>query len=197
MTGNTTGRAVDVFVGREWVVLLRGVTAIVFGVLAFTLPSLTHTRLVTLFGVYAMFHGLISLIGSIGGRGRLGCVLLGTEGIIGIWAGVFTVRASSPSPIASVVLIWLWAVGTGALQIAEAIRLRKEMSGDIWLALSGLVTVFFAWLLWLRSFFGVIGLAMLIAVFALVWGAVELLLGRELRAMRHHRLHGPGYTGAV
>jgi uncharacterized membrane protein HdeD (DUF308 family) len=188
MSANTPARSADVFVGREWLVLLRGVTAIAIGVLALTIPDMTEAKLMKLFGVYALFHGLISLVGSVGGRGRLGCVLLGTEGIVGLAAGIFTLRTSLSPPIASIMFIWLWAIATGVLQIVEAFRLRKEISGDVWLALGGVVTVFFGWILWLRPFVGAIGLAVLIAAFALVWGVFEILLGRELRAIRRGRL---------
>ena len=94
------------------------------------------------------------------------------------------------TPLASITLIWLWATGTGVLQIVEAIRLRKHISGDIWLALGGLVTLCFGWIVWLRPFVGMIGLAVTIAVFALLWGLFELLLGRELRSLRQGRLAG-------
>jgi uncharacterized membrane protein HdeD (DUF308 family) len=95
---------------------------------------------------------------------------------------------SLPTPFASIVFIWLWAVATGVLQLVEAVRLRKEISGDLWLALGGVVTLCFGWIVFLRPFIGLIGLAVIIAVFALVWGVFELLLGRELRAVRHGRL---------
>ena len=197
MSGNSSSRSADVFVGREWIVLLRGVIAIAFGVLAVTIPFMAQARLVKLFGVYALFHGLLSLVASIGGRGRLGCVLLRAEGMIGFFAGIFTLRTSLTPPMVSIMLIWLWAIVTGVLQIVEAIRLRKELSGNVWLALSGLVTLFFGVILWLWPFFGAIRLAMLIAAFALIWGVFEILLGRELRAMRRDRLEGPAPTGAT
>jgi len=189
MTGGSAGRSGVVFQGREWVVLLRGVVAIAFAVAAFTWPSMTQAKLENLFGVYALSHGLLSLVGAIGGRGRPGCVLLATEGAVGLWAGLFAFK-SLPTPFASIVFIWLWAAVTGILQLVEAVRLRKEISGDVWLALGGVVTLCFGWIVWLRPFIGLIGLAVIIAVFALVWGVFELLLGRELRSLRHGRLAG-------
>ena len=197
MSGNTSSRSADVFVGRGWILLLRGVIGITFGVLAVTIPFMAQAKLVKLFGVYALFHGLLSLVGAIGGRGGLGCVLLGTEGMLGFFAGIFTLRTSMPPPMISIMLIWVWAIITGALQIVEAIRLRKEISGDVWLALSGVVAVLFGAILWLGPFFGAIRLAALIAAFALIWGVFEILLGRELRAMRRGRLEGPSPTSAT
>jgi uncharacterized membrane protein HdeD (DUF308 family) len=76
MIGNPAGRSRVVFEGREWVLLLRGLVAIAFAVAALTWPSITQAKLVNLFGVYALSHGLLSLLGAIGGRGQPGCMLL-------------------------------------------------------------------------------------------------------------------------
>lgn len=175
----------DLFEGRGWVVILRGLTAVAFGVLAFTWPSLTLRRLVWLFALYALVHGVLSMLAAIGSRGQKGCLLLGTEGVVGLVAGGLTLLTSSASPMAFVLLVWLWAIATGALRIAEAIRLRKELRGDAWLLLSGVVVVLFAGMLVLRPIVGVLGLAMMIAVSALVWGIFEILLGWELRSVGH------------
>jgi uncharacterized membrane protein HdeD (DUF308 family) len=179
-----------VFQGREWIVLLRGVVAVAFAVAAFTWPSMTQLKLIHLFGVYALAHGLLSLIGAIGGRGQPGCLLLGTEGVVGLWAGAFALKTSLPTPFASIAFIWLWAAATGILQVVEAIRLRKEISGNVWLALGGLVTISFGWIVGLRPFIGFVGPAIIVAAFALVWGIFELLLGKELRSIRHGPVAG-------
>lgn len=185
MVGNSAERSGVVFEGREWVVLLRGVVAIAFAVAALTWPSMTRVKLGNLFGVYALSHGLLSLVGAISGRGQPGSMLLGTEGAVGLWAGLFTWKSSLPTPFASIVVIWLWAAGTGILQIVEAIRLRKEISGAGWLALAGAVSLGFGLIVWIRPF-----LAVIIARFALVWGLAEILLGRQLRSQQHRRLAG-------
>ena len=173
------------FMGGGWIVLLRGVTAIAFAVIAFAWPPMTNAKLALLFGLYALVHGTLSLIAAIGGRGRRGSWLLANEGVIGLFAGLLTLRTPSPGPMAAVFFVWLWAIAAGILRIAEAIRLRKEISGEIWLMLSGLVTVLFGLILLLRPIVGVIGMALLTGGFALVWGVFEILLGRDLRAARH------------
>ena len=180
----------ELFSGRGWVVLLRGLTAVAFGVLAIAWP-MTLVRLVMLFGIYALVHGILSAAAAIGGRGQRGCLLLGVEGAVGLWAGVMTLRSSHPAPMAFVFLVWLWAIATGVLRIIEAIRLRKEIPGDIWLALSGIVTLFLGLLLFSRRIIGgAVGLGLLIAIFAVVWGVLEILLGWELRVLRHGRPTG-------
>ena len=187
MSDNCTTRSDELFHGRGWVVLLRGLTAIAFGVLAFAWPGVTLKRLVLLFGLYAIVHGVLSVAAAIGNRGQHGCVLMAIEGILGLWAGVMTLSTSLPAPMAFVLLVWLWAIATGIIRIIEAIQLRKDIPGDIWLALSGVVTVLFGIMLVSRMFVGVIGLALLIAAFALICGVFEILLGWELRGVRHVR----------
>jgi uncharacterized membrane protein HdeD (DUF308 family) len=189
MTDSPAGRTGFVFEGREWMVLMRGVVAIAFAVAAFTWPSMTQAKLVNLFGVYALSHGALSLAGAIGGRGQPGCMLLGMEGAVGLCAGWFAL-SSLPSPLVSIGFMWLWAATTGILQIVEAVRFRREVSGNAWLALGGLVMLCFGWTVWLRPFIGMIGLAVTIAVLALLWGVFELLFGKELRDLRHGRPAG-------
>ena len=108
MSDNVTTRSDELFHGRGWVVLLRGLTAVAFGVLAFAWPGVTLPRLVLLFGLYAIVHGILSLAAAIGNRGQHGCVLMGIEGTLGLWAGVMTLSTSLPAPMAFVLLVWLW-----------------------------------------------------------------------------------------
>jgi uncharacterized membrane protein HdeD (DUF308 family) len=169
MIFGSVGNSGDVFHGRGSVLLLRGLFAIVFAVLTVTLPSMTQDRLVGLFGVYALIHGLLSFIAAIAGRGQPGSVLLAIEGVVGLWAGLFALSSSLPTPFVSIVFIWSWAAGTGVLQIMEAIRLRG-VSGALWLGLAGLVMLSFGFIVWLRP---PIFLASIIARFALLWGDIR------------------------
>jgi uncharacterized membrane protein HdeD (DUF308 family) len=173
----------ELFEGRAWLVILRGLMAIAFGLLAIAWPDLSMRRLVVLFGLYALLHGALSLTAAVGHRGQRGSLLLGTEGYIGILAGVLTLRTRSATPMALVFFVWLWAIASGILRIAEAVRLRKTLAGDVWLMLSGVVIVIFGGMLMLRPIIGAVGLAVVISVSALIWGVFEILLGWEIR---HH-----------
>jgi len=183
----TPTKGSEVFRGRGWVVLLRGLIAVVFGLLGLLAGRRVSLRtLILLFGIYAIVHGILSLTAAIGGYGQRGCLLLGIEGVIGVLAGGMTLYRSHPPMMAFVFLLWLWAVATGILRIAEAIRLRKEFPGDVWLALSGVSTLFLGLMLFSnRIIGGVVGLALLIATCAVIWGVFEILLGWELRTVRY------------
>ena len=176
----------DLYRGRAWIVVLRGLTAMVFGILAFAWPGMNLRRLVVLFGLYAILHGILSIVAAVGNRGKPGCGLLATEGIVGLFAGAMTFQSRSPSAKAVVFFIWLWAVATGILRIAEAIRMRRHLLGDIWLMLSGLAAVFLGGMLLARPRIGMLGLASMIAVFAFLWGVFEVIVGWETRVRRQH-----------
>jgi uncharacterized membrane protein HdeD (DUF308 family) len=174
-----------VFASRWWVVLLRGIIAIAFGVLAFAWPGVTVATLVLLFGFYALVDGIFSLLTAIGGRRhREDRWLLALEGIVGIWIGVVTLRDPALTAVVLVFLISIWAMATGFLRIAAAIRLRQAISGEVWLALSGVLSVLFALMLILRPAVGALGLVWVIAGYALILGVFEIMLGVELRGVR-------------
>jgi uncharacterized membrane protein HdeD (DUF308 family) len=99
---------VILFAGRWWTVPLRGIIAIVFGVIAFASPGVTLATLVLLFGGYALVDGIFSLLAALGGRRRRDDRwLLALEGIVGLWAGVVTLRAPA---ITAVVLVFFISI---------------------------------------------------------------------------------------
>jgi uncharacterized membrane protein HdeD (DUF308 family) len=183
---DSSTKAVGMFLGRWWTVLLRGVAAVAFGVLMFAWPHLTVAKLVLLFGIYALTHGTVSLIAAIANRQKSrNRLLLVFEGVIGIWAGLVTLRSPLTTAMVLIFFIWVWALVTGILRIFEAIRLRREITGEVWLALSGVVLILFAFMLRLRPVQGAFDLAWVIGACALLFGLFEIMLGRELRSMQH------------
>jgi uncharacterized membrane protein HdeD (DUF308 family) len=173
------------FAGRWWALVLRGIIAIAFGILAFAWPQVTLATLVLLFGWYALVDGIFSLISALGGnRTREDRWLLTLEGIVGLWVGIVTLRAPVITSLVLVFFISIWAMATGFLRIAAAFRLRKEISGEVWLVMSGLISVLFAVMLMLRPLLGALSLVWVIAGFALVLGLTLLMLGFELRSWR-------------
>jgi uncharacterized membrane protein HdeD (DUF308 family) len=186
MLGDDTATGVvRLFASRWWVVLLRGIIAIAFGVAAFAWPAVTVASLVLLFGWYAFIDGVFSLGTAIGGRrDREHRWWLVLEGIVGIWLGVVTLRAPAVTALMLVFFISIWAMTTGLLRIGAAFRLRKDISGELWLALSGVLSILFAFMLILRPGVGLLGLVWVVAIYALILGVFEILLGVELRAVR-------------
>jgi uncharacterized membrane protein HdeD (DUF308 family) len=184
---------IGLFTRNWWVLLLRGIVAILFGLLAFTRPGMTLAALVLLFGAYALVDGIFSLLAAFTGwRHRENRWLLVLEGLIGLGAGLVTLRAPAITGVALVFFIAVWALATGVLKIVESIRLRNEISGEFWLALSGIASVVFAFLVMLRPAAGALAMVWVIGWYALFMGVMLVMLGLKLRRLRRpdHLLGG-------
>lgn len=183
---------------RWWTVLLRGIAAVVFGILAFAWPHLTISTLILLFGYYALIHGIFALGTAIGYRQEaVNRWLLALEGVVGIGAGIVTLRSPATTTVILIFFVWIWALVTGVVRIAEAIRLRKQIQGEMWLALSGVVTIAFGLMLRLRPIAGLVALAWIIAAYALLFGLLEIMLSLELRALKRTAIDRTQWGGGL
>jgi uncharacterized membrane protein HdeD (DUF308 family) len=172
-----------------WLVLLRGVAAIVFGVLTWFYPAITLTVLMLFFGAYLLVDGALSVWTAISGRRHheyWWVLLLG--GMVGIVVGIFTLVIPGITALALLFYIAIWAVATGVLQIVAAIRLRKEIQGEWLLILSGLLSVIFGLLLIMQPRVGALAVLWLIAVYAVLFGILLVLLAFRMRSVGT-RLH--------
>jgi uncharacterized membrane protein HdeD (DUF308 family) len=141
-------------------------------------------KLVLLFRIYALTHGIVSLIVAIANRQRARSRFLQAfKGVIRIWADTVTMRSLVISAIVLIFFIWV-CVSDGNLEV-EAIRLRKEISGEVWLALSGVVLILFALILRLRPVLGTFDLVWMVGGCALLFRLFETMMGREVRFMQH------------
>ncbi len=133
-----------------WVSVIRGVAAIVFGVMAFAYPGLTVATLVLFFGVWVLIDGVFRVVGAIGHHAsdpEWGFHII--IGIVGIVVGFLTFHAPKITALALIIYIAAWALTIGATEIALAIKLRQEIKGEWFLILMGLASIFFAvMLLW-------------------------------------------------
>lgn len=165
-----------------WVFLLRGIFAILFGVIAWLWPGLTLETLVLFFGAFALVSGVFQVFAAFAGRSQHEqWWLLLLEGLLGIAVGFLTWRAPGITALALVLYIAAWALVTGVLEIVAAIRLRKEIEGEFWLGLSGLLSVGFAVLLMISPGAGALALLWIIAAYAVVFGVFLILLAFRVR----------------
>jgi uncharacterized membrane protein HdeD (DUF308 family) len=169
--------------GRNWwLVLLRGIAAIVFGLLAWAWPGVTLVTLVLFWGAYALVDGVAALIGGWktkdGGRPMWTVVLVG---LVGIAAGIFTFLQPGVTAIALLILIAVWAIVQGVLEISAAIRLRKEIQNEWLLILCGLLSVAFGVLMILNPGAGAIAVLWLIGAFAVAYGVLLVILSLKLK----------------
>jgi uncharacterized membrane protein HdeD (DUF308 family) len=166
-----------------WLLLLRGIAAIVFGVLAFAWPGLTLLTLILLYGAFALTDGVIAIIAAIKGGAPTARWWLAIAGILGIAVGVFTFMLPGMTALILLFTMAGWAVAIGVLQIIGAIRLRKEIDNEWLLILSGVLSVLFGLGVMLYPGAGALALVWVIGSYAIIAGI--LYIGLAIRLKKH------------
>ncbi len=166
---------------RWWALVLRGLAAIAFGILAMLKPSAGLLALVVVWGAYAIVDGVSRVALSIrGARVVRGWGWLLAGGLVGIAAGVFTFLRPGITAVALLVVIAGWAVLTGIAEIATAVRLRRVMHGEWMLAASGVLSIVFGLLVAMMPGAGALAITWLVALYAIVLGGLLVGLGFRL-----------------
>lgn len=165
-----------------WLVVLRGVLAILFGAAAFFMPGLAWLSLIVLFGTYAILDGVFAMMsGLISSKFSPRWWVFLLEGLVSVAAG--TIALVRPD-IAGIALVWLiagWAVLTGVLEILAAVRLRKEITNEWMLGFGGFVSIVLGALLFFQPAAGGLVITLMIGAYALIFGIALVALGLRLR----------------
>jgi len=172
-----------------WIFTVRGVIAIAFGLASLLWPTLTLGVMVLLFGLFALFEGLLAILTSFGRGDEKGGWTLLFEGLVGLLVCVIVLLGSSLGSIlwprvAAVMLVYYiagWAILAGLFKTITAFRIRTEVKGEWVLGLSGLISILVGLILILRPGAGVLAVAWLIGIFAIILGIFQLLLGLKFR----------------
>jgi uncharacterized membrane protein HdeD (DUF308 family) len=175
-----------------WMVLVQGICAVLFGLLAIFLPGLTIGVLVLLFGAYALVDGVFEILAAIFGPERIAMSDMGTPrwvrvltGILGIVIGIITFAHPDWSARALLLIIAIWAIATGVMEIIFAIQFRREIPNEVWLIISGVASVIFGILVILYPRGGALGVIWVIGIFAIIYGIVLIVA-----SFRLHNLGG-------
>ena len=166
-----------------WALALRGVLAILFGVLAFITPGITLAALVLLFGAYSLVDGVFAIIAGLrAARRQERWWPLALEGLASIAAGILIFLIPAAAAFALLLLFSAWSILTGLLRIAAAVRLRKEIEGEWLLILNGLLSVAFGIIILVFPAVGLVTLVWLLGAYAVVFGILLVALGFRLRS---------------
>jgi uncharacterized membrane protein HdeD (DUF308 family) len=167
-----------------WVLALRGVLALFFGVVALLLPGVPITALVLLFAAYMLVDGIFAVIaGARAARRQEHWGLLIFEGIVDLIAGGIALVWPLITVVAFIYLLAAWAIVSGGLVFAAAFRLQLE-HGRWLLAFSGLASLVWGFLLLMWPLVGAVVLAWWMGAYALVFGVALLFLAFRLRRQR-------------
>jgi len=168
-----------------WALVLRGVCAVLFGLVAFAWPGITLAVLILFYGAYALVEGVLAvawaLVGRHGGSFPWGVLLAGLAGVV---VGIWTFMYPGLTALALVYLIAAWAAVRGVFEIIAAFHLRKEIDNEWLLALSGLVSLGLGVLLFMAPGAGALAALWWIGAFAIVLGVLEIILGFRLKGLK-------------
>jgi uncharacterized membrane protein HdeD (DUF308 family) len=176
---------IELLARRWWLFALRGGIAILFGLLALIWPSITLVALVILWGAYSLVDGVMELYLAISHKGwpRADRWTHGLLGALGVAAGLVALFWPGITAMVLLVVIAVWAIIGGVLEIVAAIRLRKAIGNEWFLGLSGLLSVVLGVILLASPDTGALALVVTIGIFAILWGVVLVLLSLRLRKL--------------
>jgi uncharacterized membrane protein HdeD (DUF308 family) len=182
---------VDSLTRNWWALALRGLAGILFGIITFIAPGISLAALVLLFGAYAFADGILAIVTAVRRRGADRWWLLLLEGVMGIAAGVLTLLWPALTALALLYIIAAWALVTGVFEIAAAIRLRKVITREWLLALSGVLSIALGVILVVAPGPGALAVVIWIGAYAFVSGVLLLALGFRLRGVGSPRTRQP------
>jgi uncharacterized membrane protein HdeD (DUF308 family) len=162
--------------------IIRGVLSVMLGIVAIFWPGITLTVFVLLFGAFVFADGVVSLIrgftsNRIHGRSWVHALL----GLLGIAVGVLTFMQPGLTLLVLVMYIAAWAIVRGVLELVAAVRLRRVITGEWLLALSGVLSLVFGFLVFAFPGAGALTIAWLFGIYAIAAGIVLMMLGFRLR----------------
>ncbi len=178
----------DFLTRKWWLVALRGIIAIAFGIVALVYPGITMMVLALFFGAYVFVDGVCAVAAGFahGGREAVWYVL---EGILGIAVGLATFFYPGITAQALVYLLGLWAILTGIFEVIAGFEL--PISRDWLLALAGVASIVFGVLMFANPASGAVAVVWLIGIYALVFGVTLLVFGIRLRGLGNKLAHLP------
>jgi uncharacterized membrane protein HdeD (DUF308 family) len=164
-----------------WLLLLRGIVAIVFGVLTFAWPGITLLTLVLFYGAFALVDGVLAIAAAVMGGAPAPRWWLAIVGLLGIAVGILTFAWPGVTALILLLFIAGWAIATGTLQIVGAIALRKEIDNEWLLIASGALSVLFGLILVAQPQTGALALLFIIGAYAILYGILLVFFALRLR----------------
>ena len=165
-----------------WLVALRGALAILFGLLTLVVPGIALSSLILLFGAYAIVDGVAAVWSSVQHRSEQGWWIHLLEGVVSVIAGIITFAYPAITALILLYVIAFWAMTTAVFEIRAAIQQRKEISGEFWMGLSGLLSVIFGIVLIVNPGSGIFAVLWIVSIYAIAFGVFLIMLALRLRS---------------
>lgn len=162
-----------------WAFMLRGVLAVLFGLAAFAWPGLTAAVLLMFLGAWFLVDGVFGLAAAF--RSEEDRMMNILSSAISIIAGLVVLVKPLAGMVAVAIVIGVWAIFKGVLEISAAIRLRKEMENEWFLILAGVISVIFGAIIILRPDAGIMAFVWILGLYAILFGILMMVLGSKLK----------------
>jgi len=170
-----------------WVILLRGIIALVFGVVAFILPGATLLALVFVWGAYAIIDGAFALyLTYLASRQERRWWPYLLEGIAGIVAGVVAFGFPGLTALALLYIIAAWAIITGIVEIVAAVDMRKVIQNEWLLGLAGVLSIAFGVIVAVQPDAGALAVVWTVGLYAVLAGITLIMLAFRVRNLGKH-----------
>lgn len=168
-----------------WLILIRGLCALAFGVISFVLPGISLVTLILLYGAYAFADGIIALAAAYMGEAKNQRWWLALIGVLGLATGILTLLMPGITALVLLYFIAFWSIAIGVMQIVGAIRLRNEIENEWWLVAGGALSVLIGIIFIVAPGAGALGLVWAIGAYAIVYGVTLVMLSLKLRKHQH------------
>ncbi len=164
-----------------WMLLIRGIAAVLFGIAVILWPALTLDLMVIFLAAYLFVDGIFALLAAFQSRNHNRWWLLALEGALGIVAGIAAFLFPGAAVMTFFYIVVFWAIATGALEIVSAIELRKHIKNEWWMILSGALSILFGIVLLFDPIGGIVTLLWLVGVLAVAFGVMLIILAFRVR----------------
>jgi uncharacterized membrane protein HdeD (DUF308 family) len=167
-----------------WLFGVRGVVAIIFGIMALVWPESMKVALVLLFGAFVLIDGCFAVATSIATRKyfeRWWALLL--EGLVGIVIGLMAFFQTDITALVLLYYIAAWAILTGIFEIVAAIQFRHVIPGEWTYILNGIFSVILGILLFVFPDTGLVSLVWAIGIYAIIDGILEIVLAFRMHSL--------------
>ncbi|HTU83859.1 MAG TPA: HdeD family acid-resistance protein [Candidatus Acidoferrales bacterium] len=178
---------VHVLARNWWALLIRGIAAVIFGILAFVWPGATWFAIAILFGAYAFVDGVFAIVAAVrAAQSHERWWPFVIEGIVGLVIAGITFYDVTITIAALYFTIAAWAFLTGILELVAAVQLRKEIRNELLLIIGGIASILFGVLMLWHPGAGFLVIIWLIGAYAVIFGITMIALAMRLRG------HGGG-----
>jgi uncharacterized membrane protein HdeD (DUF308 family) len=173
--------------GRSWwMVAMRGILAVAFGLYALFVPGLALAAIIMAFGVVVLLAGILAIVAGMRRQAEhQPSWPFVIEGIICVALGLLALIKPGATAVAWLYLISGFAVVSGILHIVAGVELRKQVEGEWVLILNGILTTILGILMVLLPWAGLLSLVWLIGAYSLFFGVLLLVFAFRLRSIFH------------